>query len=67
MTLGVRDTRKIVGRYNLTSADVRNQAKFPDSIGIFPEFIDGYNILILPNSGRFFQVTDRPLAVSSAF
>jgi hypothetical protein len=27
-----------------------------DSIGIFPEFIDGYNILILPTTGRYFQV-----------
>ena len=43
-------------RYNLTSKDVRNQAKFEDSIGIFPEFIDGYNILILPTTGRYFQV-----------
>jgi len=42
MTIGVRDTRKIVGKYNLTSDDVRNQARFSDSIGIFPEFIDGY-------------------------
>jgi hypothetical protein len=36
MTVGVRDTRKIVGRYNLTSEDVRNEARFDDSIGIFP-------------------------------
>ena len=43
-------------RYNLTSNDVRNQAKFKDSVGIFPEFIDGYNILILPTTGRYFQV-----------
>lgn len=56
MTIGVRDTRKIVGRHNLTSGDVRNQAKFDDAIGVFPEFIDGYNILILPTSGRYFQV-----------
>jgi len=56
MTLGVRDSRKIVGRYNLTGEDVRNQARFNDSIGIFPEFIDGYNILILPTTGRYFQV-----------
>jgi hypothetical protein len=56
MTLGIRDTRKIVGMYNLTDYDVRNEARFPDSIGIFPEFIDGYNILILPTSGRYFQV-----------
>ena len=56
MTLGIRDSRKIIGQYNLTGDDVRNQAKFPDSIGIFPEFIDGYNILILPTSGRYFEV-----------
>ena len=56
MTLGVRDSRKIIGRYNLCSEDVRSQAKFADSIGIFPEFIDGYNILILPTTGRYFEV-----------
>ena len=36
MTLGTRDSRKIVGKYNLTRQDVFNQAKFEDSIGIFP-------------------------------
>jgi len=56
MTLGVRDTRKIVGRYELTEADVRNQGRFEDSIGIFPEFIDGYNVLVLPTTGRYFQI-----------
>lgn len=56
MTLGTRDSRKIVGRYNLTDHDVRNQAKFDDSIGIFPEFIDGYGVLVLPTTGRYFQV-----------
>ncbi|HET6147513.1 MAG TPA: FAD-dependent oxidoreductase [Polyangia bacterium] len=56
MTLGVRDTRKIEGRYNLTEHDVRNQARFEDSIGIFPEFIDGYGVLVLPTTGRYFQV-----------
>ena len=56
MTLGTRDSRKIIGRYNLTGEDVRNQAKFDDSVGIFPEFIDGYNVLILPSTGRYFEV-----------
>ncbi len=56
MTLGCRDSRKIIGRYNLTSEDVRGEARFSDSIGIFPEFIDGYNILILPTTGRYFEV-----------
>lgn len=61
MTLGVRDTRKIVGEYNLTGDDVLNQAKFEDSIGIFPEFVDGYNIIILPSTGRYFQIPYRCL------
>jgi ribulose 1,5-bisphosphate synthetase/thiazole synthase len=56
MTLGCRDSRKIIGRYNLTGEDVRGQGKFADSIGIFPEFLDGYNILILPTTGRYFEV-----------
>lgn len=56
MQLGTRDSRKIVGRYNLTGEDVRGQAKFDDTVGIFPEFVDGYNVLLLPTSGRYFQV-----------
>jgi len=61
MTLGTRDSRKIVGEYNLTGHDVRNQARFDDSIGIFPEFLDGYGLLILPTTGRYFQVPYRIL------
>src|SRR5215469_10453915 len=56
MTLGVRDTRKIDALYNLTGDDVRGQARFEDAIGIFPEFIDGYGVLILPTTGRYFHV-----------
>ena len=61
MTLGVRDTRKIDALYNITGTDVREQGRFEDSIGIFPEFIDGYGILILPTTGRYFQVPYRAL------
>ena len=56
MTLGCRDSRKIIGRYSLTEYDVKNEARFEDSVGIFPEFLDGYNVLILPTTGRYFQV-----------
>jgi len=59
MTLGVRDTRKIDAVYNMTEADVREQGRFPDSIGIYPEFIDGYGILILPTTGRYMQLPYR--------
>jgi ribulose 1,5-bisphosphate synthetase/thiazole synthase len=61
MTLGVRDTRKIDALYNLTGTDVREQGRFDDAIGIFPEFIDGYGILILPTTGRYWHVPYRAL------
>jgi ribulose 1,5-bisphosphate synthetase/thiazole synthase len=61
MTLGVRDTRKIDAHYNLTDADVRQQGRFADSIGIFPEFVDGYGILLLPTTGRYFHIPYRSL------
>lgn len=61
MTIGIRDTRKIDALYNMTEADVREQARFDDAIGIFPEFIDGYGILILPTTGRYFHVPYRAL------
>jgi len=56
MTLGTRESRKIIGRCSLTEHDVMNQGKFEDTIGIFPEFIDGCGIIILPTTGRYFQV-----------
>jgi hypothetical protein len=55
-TLGTRDSRKIVGRYELTGGDVRGEARFADSVGVFPEFLDGYGVLVLPTTGRYFQV-----------
>ena len=61
MTLGIRDTRKIDAEYNMTGDDVREQARFDDSIGIFPEFIDGYGLLILPTTGRYFHVPYRSM------
>ena len=61
MTLGIRDTRKLDAAYNMTGEDVRGQARFEDSIGIFPEFIDGYGLLILPTTGRYFHVPYRSM------
>ena len=61
MTLGIRDTRKIDAVYNMTEQDVREQGRFEDAIGIYPEFIDGYGILILPTTGRYFQLPYRNL------
>ena len=58
-SLGTRESRKILGEYMITESDVRNQARFEDSIGICPEFIDGYGIAIMPITGRYFQVPYR--------
>lgn len=55
-SLGVRESRKIEGHYNLTQRDVLNQARFEDSIGICPEFLDGNDIAIMPSTGRYFHV-----------
>jgi ribulose 1,5-bisphosphate synthetase/thiazole synthase len=61
MTIGIRDTRKIDAAYNLTEADVRGQARFEDSVGIYPEFIDGYGVLVLPTTGRYMHVPYRAM------
>ena len=61
MTIGIRDTRKILAAYDMTGEDVREQGRFDDSVGIFPEFIDGYGILILPTTGRYFQLPYRTM------
>ncbi|NRB29088.1 MAG: FAD-dependent oxidoreductase [Rhizobiaceae bacterium] len=59
MSIGIRDTRKIDAVYNMTEQDVREQGRFEDSIGIYPEFIDGYGILILPTTGRYMHIPYR--------
>lgn len=61
MTIGIRDTRKIDAAYNLSESDVRNEARFEDSVGIYPEFIDGYGVLILPTTGRYMHVPYRAM------
>ena len=59
MTLGTRESRKVAGHYTLTKEDVMQQARFEDSIGIFPEFIDGVGYLILPTTGKYYQIPYR--------
>jgi hypothetical protein len=58
-SLGTRESRKIIGEYDITEQDVLNQARFEDSIGIFPEFLDGAGIAIMPSTGRYFHVPYR--------
>lgn len=59
MSIGIRDTRKIDAVYNMTETDVREQARFDDTIGIYPEFIDGYGVLVIPTTGRYMHIPYR--------
>ncbi len=61
MTLGCRESRKLDGQYCLTQQDVMEQGRFEDTVGIFPEFIDGIGYLILPTTGRYYQIPYRCL------
>lgn len=61
MTLGTRESRLIEGHYKMTGKDVMNQGRFEDSIGIFPEFIDGNGFLWIPTTGRYFQIPYRAI------
>ncbi|MEX0406050.1 FAD-dependent oxidoreductase [Aquibium sp. LZ166] len=61
MSIGIRDTRKIDAVYNMTETDARRQGRFEDTIGIYPEFIDGYGVLILPTTGRYMHIPYRAM------
>lgn len=61
MTIGIRDTRKIDAVYNMTGRDVRHEGRFEDTIGIYPEFIDGYGVLVIPTTGRYMHVPYRSM------
>lgn len=65
MSIGIRDTRKIDAAYNMTEQDAREQGRFDDTIGIYPEFIDGYGVLILPTTGRYMQIPYRSMLPQS--
>ena len=54
--LGIRDSRRIVGDYQMTEHDVKNEARFENSIGIFPEFLDAYGTVIMPTTGRYMHI-----------
>jgi hypothetical protein len=58
-SLGTRESRRIVGAYVLTERDVKSEARFADSIGIFPEFLDAYGEVVMPTTGRYFHVPYR--------
>lgn len=61
MTIGTRESRQIEGHYYMTGDDTMGEARFEDSIGIFPEFVDGNGVLWVPTTGRYFQIPYRAI------
>ena len=58
--LGVRDSRKCLGRYQLTGEDVLKGARFAEeSVCVLPQIVDGYGVLVLGSDGGQVEV---PLA-----
>ena len=61
--LGVRETRRIKGRYVLTEADVRGQARFDDAIGLCNSPVDihepGGDRAIMDNIGSGYGIPYR--------
>ncbi|WP_149540023.1 putative intracellular survival FAD-dependent oxidoreductase IbeA [Escherichia albertii] len=56
MTVGTRESRHIIGHAKLIENDICNEGRHTDSIGIFPEFIDGNGHLKLPLEAHYFQI-----------
>jgi len=61
MTMGTRESRQIEGHYFMTGKDTMEEGRFEDSIGIFPEFVDGNGYLWVPTTGRYFQIPYRSI------
>ncbi len=63
--LGIRETRRVRGRYVLTEADVRGQARFADAIGLCNSPVDvhepGGNRAIMDNVGEGYGIPFRCL------
>jgi len=63
--LGIRETRRVLGRYVLTEADVRGQARFDDAIGLCNSPVDvhepGGDRAIMDNVGEGYGIPFRCL------
>lgn len=54
--LGLRESRKIKGKYFLTEKDVVEQRQFPDSVGKFLCFMDPFGDIVRPENGQTFTI-----------
>ncbi|HEY5465958.1 MAG TPA: FAD-dependent oxidoreductase [Clostridia bacterium] len=56
MAIGCRESRRIKGEYSISRFDTVQQARFVDSIGVFPVHSDGLGTIIIPDTDAYFEV-----------
>jgi hypothetical protein len=59
MSIGIRETRRIKGEYQITFKEVFDEAKFKDSIGVYPVCLDGPEGVMPAFTEAYFQVPFR--------
>ena len=59
--VGVRESRRFISDYVLSSGDIRGLARFEDSVGVFPLYMDGENVKAIPFGPEYFQIPFRIL------
>lgn len=57
--VGVRETRRFVAGYTLTKEDILNKARFDDTVGVFPVYMDGMGVVEIPFTDAYFHVPFR--------
>ncbi len=61
MSVGVRETRRIRASYVLTDKDILGEARFEDTVGVFPVYMDGEGVKVIPFTDAYFQIPFRIL------
>lgn len=57
--VGVRETRRIIGNYQLTLEDIIGERKFDDSVGVYPVCMDGPKLCRSAMTNAHFQIPYR--------
>ncbi|WP_077534143.1 FAD-dependent oxidoreductase [Massiliimalia massiliensis] len=59
MTVGIRETRRMVSEHMITGREILDGERFEDTVGIFPIYMDGENVKKIPYTDEYFQVPFR--------
>jgi hypothetical protein len=59
MSIGIRETRRIKGEYQIKFKEMFDEARFPDSVGVYPICLDGPEGVLPAYTEAYFQVPYR--------